>query len=455
MANVKTKWVCQSCGYETPKYMGKCPECSSWGSFVEETLSVSATKNAVQVADAGEASKITEVFVDKTIRLSTGFEEFDRVLGGGTVTGSVVLLAGDPGIGKSTLVLQTANSVAKADKKVLYICAEESAGQVKLRAERLGVNSDNIFIYSQTDLENIKAQIEKLSPDFLIIDSIQAIYDNGISSGAGSVSQIRECTNILTDIAKRKNITTIIIGHVTKDGNIAGPRVLEHMVDVVLSFEGDKYKTYRILRSIKNRFGSTTEIGIFNMCENGLKEISNPNELFISERSIAVTPGSTIIMANEGSRVLTAEIQALVGTTAYPAPRRVTNGIDYNRLLQILAVIEKRVGIKFNTADVYVNITGGIEIDEPAADLGIALAIITCAQDVVVSNDTIILGEIGLSGEIRKINNLEKRITEAQKLGFKKVIIPKNNLSDKNNYSVQIVEVERITDAIVAAVNPK
>lgn len=415
----------------------------------DNTAKTAANKT---VADIGEVTRISDISADKSVRYSSGFEEFDRVLGGGTVRGSVVLIAGDPGIGKSTLVLQTANQIASAGQNVLYVCAEESAGQVKLRAERLGVHSKNIFIYSQTDLDNIKTQISKIKPDFLIIDSIQAVFDRSISSGAGSVSQIRECTNVLTDIAKSANITTVLIGHVTKDGSIAGPRVLEHMVDVVLSFEGDKYKSYRILRGIKNRFGSTDEIGLFCMEENGLCQISNPNEIFLSERSQAVTPGSTIIMANEGSRVLTAEIQALVGTTAYPAPRRVTNGIDYNRLLQILAVIEKRIGLKFNTSDVYVNITGGVEIDEPAADLGIALAIITCAKDVVVKNDTVILGEIGLSGEIRKINNIDKRIMESQKLGFKKIIVPKGNLTSKTQYKINIVEVERITDAIIAAV---
>lgn len=454
MAAVKTKWVCQNCGYETPKYMGKCPECGSWASFVEETQSVS-TEKSKQTAknDIGEISKINEITIDEKVRLSTGFEEFDRVLGGGAVTGSAILLAGDPGIGKSTLVLQTAKAIAEAKKKVLYICAEESANQVKLRAERLNVNSENIYVYAQTDVENIKNQINELKPDFLIIDSIQAVYTPNITSGAGSVSQIRECTNIFTEIAKYKNITTIIIGHVTKDGNIAGPRVLEHMVDVVLHFEGDKYKSYRILRSIKNRFGSTNEIGIFNMAENGLQEISNPNEIFLSERSGSVVSGSTVIMAFEGSRVITAEIQALVGSTAYPAPRRVTNGIDYNRLLQILAVIEKRIGLKFNTSDVYVNITGGIEIDEPAADLGVALAIITCARDVVISPDTVFAGEIGLSGEIRKVSNIEKRITEAQKLGFKKILIPKGNISTKNKFNIEVVEVEKITDALTNCVS--
>lgn len=451
MAKIKTKWVCQNCGYETPKYMGKCPDCSTWGSFVEET-ETALEKTGVPKTDAGEVSLINEIQIDKTVRLTTGFEEFDRVLGGGAVNGSVILLAGDPGIGKSTLVLQTALAIANADKKVLYICAEESASQIKLRAERLNVNSQNIYVYSQTDLEHIKNQIAAIKPDFLIIDSIQAVFDRQITSGAGSVSQIRECTNVFTDIAKSKNITTIIIGHVTKDGNIAGPRVLEHMVDVVLHFEGDKYKTYRILRSIKNRFGCTNEIGIFNMVETGLTEITNPSAIFLSERSDTITPGSTIIIASEGTRVLTAEVQALVGTTAYPAPRRVSNGIDYNRLLQILAVIEKRIGLKFSASDVYINITGGVEIDEPAADLGVALAIITCARDVIVSPDTVIVGEIGLSGEIRKVTNIEKRIAEAQKLGFKKIIIPKGNINQKNKFEIEVIEAERLTDAVTACV---
>lgn len=454
MAKVKVKWVCQNCGYETPKYIGKCPECSSWGSFTEEKESSVAEKrieNSLS-SEKTQASLINEITIDETVRIKTGFEEFNRVLGGGTVIGSTILIAGDPGIGKSTLVLQTASEVAKNDKKVLYICAEESSSQVKLRAERLGVNSGNIYVYSQTNIRNIIEQIKEIKPDFLIIDSIQAVFDPMITSGAGSVSQIRECTNIFTEIAKSQNITTIIIGHVTKDGMIAGPRVLEHMVDVVLHFEGDKYKTYRILRGIKNRFGSTNEIGIFNMAENGLCEISNPGEIFLKEKSETITPGSVIIMASEGSRIITAEIQALVGTTAYPAPRRVTNGIDYNRLLQILAVIEKRIGLKFNTSDVYVNITGGIEIDEPAADLGIAIAIITCFRDVVANPDTVIVGEIGLSGEIRKVTNIEKRISEAQKLGFKRILIPKGNLKQKEKFKIEIIEAERITDAVTSCV---
>jgi len=455
MAKIKTKWICQNCGYETAKYMGKCPECGSWGTFTEEFVSTDTqnTKNTSPNLTESKVYKINEIKTEERARLNTGFEEFDRVLGGGAVSGSVILIAGDPGIGKSTLVLQTADTIAKQNKKVLYVCAEESASQVKLRAERLNVNSENIYIYSQTDIESIKKEIKNIRPDFLIIDSIQAVFDREITSGAGSVSQIRECTNVFTEIAKAENITTIIIGHVTKDGSIAGPRVLEHMTDVVLNFEGDKYKTYRILRSIKNRFGCTNEIGIFNMAENGLCEITNPCEIFLSERSEAITPGSTIIAASEGSRILTAEIQALVGTTNYPAPRRVANGTDYNRLLQILAVIEKRIGLKFNNTDVYVNITGGIEIDEPAADLGIALAIITCARDVIVSPDTVLVGEIGLAGEIRKVNNIEKRIAEAQKLGFKKIIIPKGNIVTKNKFEIEVIEAERISDAVTSCVH--
>ena len=452
MAKLKTKWICQNCGYETPKYMGKCPECGYWSSFVEEVFNVETPQKTNSALNDSKVYAINQIKSDERARFKTGFEEFDRVLGGGAVSGSVILIAGDPGIGKSTLVLQTANTIAKSGKKVLYVCAEESATQVKLRAERLNVNSENIFVYAQTDIDNIKKEIKNIQPDFLVIDSIQAVFDREITSSAGSVSQIRECTNVFTEIAKAENITTVIIGHVTKDGSIAGPRVLEHMTDVVLNFEGDKYKTYRLLRSIKNRFGCTNEIGIFNMAENGLCEISNPCEIFLSERSKAVTPGSTIIVASEGSRIITAEIQALVGTTNYPAPRRVANGTDYNRLLQILAVIEKRVGLKFNNSDVYVNITGGIEIDEPAADLGIALAIITCSRDVIVSPDTVLVGEIGLAGEIRKVNNIEKRISEAHKLGFKKILIPKGNLGTSNKFEIEVVEVEKISDAITSCI---
>ena len=376
------------------------------------------------------------------------------MLGGGLVQGSIVLLAGDPGIGKSTILLQTGKAICKDGRTALYVSAEESASQVKLRAQRLGVQSNSLYIYSQTNFEAIKRQIDEIKPQILIIDSIQAVYTDSVTSSPGSVSQIRECTNILMDIAKNKNITVVVIGHVTKEGNIAGPKVLEHMVDTVIYFEGDRYKSYRLLRCMKNRFGTTNEVGVFNMCDDGLHEISNPSELFLNERTQNNTPGSVIIATNEGSRPLLIEIQALVGTTSYPSPRRVSNGIDYNRLLQILAVLEKRIGLNLSKQDVYVNVIGGLEIDEPAADLGVALAVATCARDVCVSPDTVIVGEIGLSGEIRAINNLDKRIKESEKLGFKKIIVPQTNTLKKEEFkNINIVQVKRLMDAITACVS--
>lgn len=453
MAKIKTKWICQSCGYETARFLGKCPECSSWSSFVEEfEVPKNAASPISSLRDESPACLINEIEITNAIRFSTGFEEFDRVLGGGLIQGSLVLLAGDPGIGKSTLILQTSKFICEAKKKLLYVCAEESSSQIKLRAQRLNVNTDLLYVYSQTNFESVKAQIEDIKPEVIVIDSIQAIYTQNITSGAGSVSQIRECTNALMEIAKTKNITVVIIGHVTKDGNIAGPKVLEHMVDTVIYFEGDRYKSYRLLRCNKNRFGSTNEVGVFNMVESGLVEVTNPSELFLNDRTKTIAPGSVIIATNEGSRALLVEIQALVGSTSYASPRRVSTGVEYNRLLQILAVLEKRIGLNLSKHDVYVNIIGGIEIDEPAADLGIALAVATCARDVVVSPDTVIIGEIGLSGEIRSVNNIEKRIMEAQKLGFKKVIIPKLNKKLQTTFAIEIIEVSRLMDAISSCV---
>lgn len=455
MAKVKTKWVCQNCGYETPKYIGKCPDCGSWGTLTEEVEVKSSNLSQSVIIDESPVCLINEIEITESIKLPTGFEELDRVLGGGLVQGSLVLLAGDPGIGKSTLILQTSGNICKQGKKLLYICAEESGSQVKLRAQRLDVNTDNLYVYSQTNLENIVNQIDILKPDILVIDSIQSIYTSNITSSSGSVSQIRECTNILMDIAKNKNITVIVIGHVTKDGNIAGPKILEHMVDTVIYFEGDKYKSQRLLRSIKNRFGSTNEIGVFNMVENGLEEVKNPSELFMKERNENAMPGSVIIATLEGTRALLVEVQALVGTTSYPSPRRVSTGVEYNRLLQIIAVLEKRIGLNLSKHDVYVNVIGGIEIDEPAADLGIALAVATCYRDVVVDSDCVIIGEISLSGEIRNVSNIEKRIYEAQKLGFKKAIIPKLTKKLPDNFDIQIIQVPRLMDAISACVSKK
>ena len=452
MAKVKTKYVCQNCGYETAGYLGKCPECGSWGSFVEEVSGDKTPQSVEILPDNTPPKRLSEIEMDSEIRVSTGISEFDRVLGGGIVQGSLVLIAGDPGIGKSTILLQTSGALCKNGKKVLYISAEESSSQIKLRAERLGVQSDNLYIYPQTNLELIKKHILEMQPDLVIVDSIQAIYTSLIQSSAGSVSQIRECCNELMGVAKTNNISIIVIGHVTKEGNIAGPKVLEHMVDAVIQFEGDKYKTYRILRSIKNRFGNTSEVGIFEMSAKGLTEVINPSELFLKEYNQTQTPGSTIIVTSEGTRPLLVEIQALVGTTPYPAPRRVANGVDLSRVLQILAVLEKRIGLNLSKQDVYVNVIGGIDVSEPAADLGIALAIITCVRDVVFDSHTAIVGEIGLSGEIRAVNHIDKRINEAQKLGFKKIIIPYSNDISDDISGLEVVKVKRIIEAITRAV---
>lgn len=450
MAKVKSKYVCQQCGYETARYIGKCPECNSWGTFVEETI-LKTSEVVRDYIDTAEAPVlIKDVTVGHEIRVSTNISEFDRVLGGGLVQGSVVLLAGDPGIGKSTLLLQTGGELSKITKKILYISAEESASQVKLRADRLKINSDNLYIYAQTNFEGIKSRILEFNPDVVIVDSIQAIHSPDIQSSAGSVSQIRECCNELIHIAKTKNITMIVIGHVTKEGNIAGPKILEHMVDTVMHFEGDKYKSYRILRSIKNRFGNTSEVGIFEMGNGGLSEVSNPSELFLKEYNQSQSTGSVIIVTSEGTRPMLVEIQALVGATPYPSPRRVTNGVDFSRVLQILAVLEKRVGLNLSKQDVYVNVIGGFDIQEPAADLGIALAVATCARDVVIDSHTAIVGEIGLSGEIRAINHIDKRIKEVAKLGFKKIIIPESNNVEEKFDGIEIIKVKRIIDAISA-----
>lgn len=450
MAKVKSKYVCQNCGYESAGYLGRCPDCGSWSSFVEESISVEKNTliEELVLQDTYPPQKLSDIELNTEIRTPTNISEFDRVLGGGIVKGSLVLIAGDPGIGKSTILLQTSGEICKTNKKVLYISAEESASQVKLRAERLGVKSDNLYIYAQTNFELIKKHILDLKPELVIVDSIQAIYTSKIQSSAGSVSQIRECCNSLMNIAKTENVSIFVIGHVTKEGNIAGPKVLEHMVDTVIHFEGDKYKTYRILRSIKNRFGNTSEVGIFEMCSDGLREIINPNEVFLKEYNQTQAPGSTIIVTNEGTRPLLVEIQALVGTTPYPSPRRVANGLDVSRVLQILAVLEKRVGLNLSKQDVYVNVIGGIEVSEPAADLGIAMSIITCVRDVILDSQTALVGEIGLAGEIRAVNNIEKRINEAHKLGFKKIIIPDSNEIQEKFDGIEIIKVKRIIDAL-------
>ena len=458
MAKIKTKWVCQNCGYETTGYLGKCPDCSGWGTLVEEKLQITAGKKTCLVSNTVQSSpqQLKHITIDESIRFSTGLEEFDRVLGGGLVQGSLVLIGGDPGIGKSTIVLQSCGTLANRNLKVLYVSAEESARQLKLRANRLDVKADELYIYAETNIEDIQSKINELHPDIVIIDSIQAVYYPGISSSPGSVSQVRECCNVLMTIAKTSQIAVIVVGHVTKDGMIAGPKVLEHMVDTVLYFEGERYKSYRLLRTIKNRFGSTNEVGVFNMEDSGLVEVTNPSELFLSERCESITPGSVVIATNEGSRPLLVEIQALVGPSSYASPRRVATGIEYNRVLQILAVLERRVGLNLSKHDVYVNVIGGINIQEPAADLGIALAVATCARNVIVDPETVIIGEIGLSGEIRTVRQLEPRINEAAKLGFKKAVVPKSSLPLKNpSKNIEIVGVSRLIEAITNSIPVK
>lgn len=455
MAKIKTKWVCQQCGYESAGYLGKCPECGQWGTFSEEVTSDIKVQNTSPqgIVNDSKPSLLNDIHIGEEVRVSTNISEFDRILGGGLVQGSLVLIAGDPGIGKSTILLQASGELSKNGKKILYVSAEESLSQLKLRANRLEVNADNLYIYSQTNLENIRKQIDEIKPDAVVIDSIQAIYSQTITSSSGSVSQIRECCNILMQIAKTQNITMMVIGHVTKDGNIAGPKILEHMVDTVIYFEGDKYKSYRILRSMKNRFGNTSEVGIFEMQEKGLVEVKNPNEMFLNERSQETIPGSAIVVTNEGTRPLLVEIQALVGTTPYPSPRRVSNGADFGRVLQILAVLEKRVGLNLSKQDVYINVMGGINVSEPCADLGIAIAIATCARDVVVDPQTVIIGEIGLSGEIHPVKDLEKRLNEAAASGFKKAIIPYSNKDVKHD-KIRTVPVKRLIDAISSCISP-
>ena len=463
MAKVKTKWVCQSCGYESFSYLGRCPDCGNFATFCEETVQEApqlkaGSSPALVLNNDLCAKRLNDIENDEKIRLKTDMQEFDRVLGGGFVAGSLVLLAGDPGIGKSTLILQTCkNLCSKKDGTgsvcALYICAEESPQQVKLRAQRLGVDTDNLYVTNQNCLEEVVRQIDEIKPDFLVVDSIQAVFSSQITSSSGSVSQIRECTNILMHIAKQKNITTVIIGHVTKEGNIAGPKVLEHMVDCVINFEGDRYKSYRILRSIKNRFGTTSEVGVFNMEDDGLSEVLNPSELFLNPSDTS-NCGCSVIAALEGTRVLLLEIQALTGSTPYPNPRRVARGIEYNRLLQILAVLEKRVGLNLSKQDVYINVIGGIDIIEPAADLGAALAVLSCARDIPLKSKTVMIGEIGLSCEIRAVDNLEKRLREAQKLGFEYAIIPKVNKNIEQKISkleIKTCQVSKLTDAIIQA----
>lgn len=470
MAKLRTHYVCNECGAELSQYFGKCPACNSWNSLVEQVAAAgtdgtrlvtlhSKVKGRPTTATAQPNAALTLAQISDTpqFRFSSGYSELDRVLGGGVVPGSLVLVGGDPGIGKSTLLLQVMNQLATR-YRTLYVCAEESSQQVKLRSQRLGVvpelpqistdSPQNLYLLPETDLEAVLTELDCLRPHVAVIDSIQALYLASLTSAPGSVAQVRECTSALMRLAKRENITLFIVGHVTKEGAIAGPKVLEHLVDTVLYFEGDRFASHRLLRSVKNRFGATHEIGVFEMVDRGLQEVLNPSALFLGNRE-EIAPGTATIVACEGTRPIVVELQALVSSTSYSSPRRSTTGIEYNRLLQILAVLEKRLGIPLSKLDAYVASSGGLNVGEPAADLGVAVAVAASFRDRVVDPLTVLIGEVGLGGQIRSVSQMELRLKEAAKLGFKRAIIPKGQSFPE--IGLEIIPVARVADAIVAA----
>lgn len=448
MAKTKTSYFCQNCGSESSKWVGKCVVCGEWNSMVEELVSKSKVNSSLSSSTSIFSSKptlINEVSTLDVTRIHSSSQEFDRVLGGGIVPGSLILVGGEPGIGKSTLVLQVALKLG--EKRVLYISGEESPQQIKLRADRLGYNETNCFVVSETNLEEILIHIENIKPDIVIIDSIQTLNNPAIESAVGSVSQIRECTNRILILAKQRNLPVILIGHINKEGSIAGPKVLEHMVDVVLQFEGDRNHIYRILRSIKNRFGSTSEIGIFEMDSNGLQEVLNPSELLLSNHNELLS-GISIAAAVEGLRPFLIEVQALASTAAYGTPQRSSTGFDGKRLNMLLAVLEKRAGFKLATKDVFLNIAGGLKVNDPSIDLAVVASILSSSLDLPIPKDICVAGEIGLSGEIRPISRIEQRVGEASKLGFKRIVIPKSSkkiVVPKGD--IKIIEVGKIEEA--------
>ncbi|WP_203269030.1 DNA repair protein RadA [Streptococcus uberis] len=450
MAKKKATYVCQECGYQSPKYLGRCPNCSAWSSFIEE-VEVKEVKNA-RVSLTGEKSrpvKLKDVDNINYARTKTDMEEFNRVLGGGVVPGSLILIGGDPGIGKSTLLLQVSTQLANKGT-VLYVSGEESAEQIKLRSERLGDIDNEFYLYAETNMQSIRSEIEKIAPDFLIIDSIQTIMSPEIQGVQGSVSQVREVTAELMQLAKTNNIATFIVGHVTKEGTIAGPRMLEHMVDTVLYFEGERHHTFRILRAVKNRFGSTNEIGIFEMQSGGLVEVLNPSQVFLEERLDGAT-GSAIVVTMEGSRPILAEVQSLVTPTVFGNARRTTTGLDFNRISLIMAVLEKRCGLLLQNQDAYLKSAGGVKLDEPAIDLAVAVAITSSYKEMPTNPQEAFLGEIGLTGEIRRVTRIEQRINEAAKLGFTKIYAPKNALHGIGiPKGIQVVGVTTVGEVLKA-----
>ena len=450
-------FFCQECGNETSKWAGKCPSCGAWNSLVEEAIDKSSVKTRAKVSDV-KPTKITQVSASNEQRISTNIEELDRVLGGGIVPGSMVLVGGDPGIGKSTLLLQTCQKLCDTGVTVMYVSGEESLQQIKIRADRIGKFNDNLDLLCETSLDTIKAVVEREMPTVLIIDSIQTMFNEAIGSAPGSVSQVRESTSVLMQIAKVKGIAVFIVGHVTKEGTVAGPRVLEHMVDTVLYFEGDRHASYRILRGVKNRFGSTNEIGVFEMRDTGLEQVKNPSAVMLDGRPENAT-GSIVTCSMEGTRPILVEIQSLVSKTAFEIPRRMATGCDYNRVNLLVAVLERMrdskanrsCGIFLGRSDIYVNIAGGIRINEPAIDLAIALAVYSSEKDISIDEGTIVFGEIGLSGEVRSVSMAEQRVNEAKKLGFKTAIIPASNLPSVSNITgIKVVGVSNIKEAVDA-----
>lgn len=445
----KKVYVCESCDYQSPKWMGQCPSCKKWNTFVEETYqpaNVAKNQRTSVISDMSEPVLFGEMEMPKYIRVKTGTSELDRVLGGGIVKGSVVLLAGEPGIGKSTLLMQICSQLSE---RVLYVSGEESKGQLKLRGERLEINGEGVYFLTETNVDSVLNHAEKLKPEIVIIDSIQTMFDPNCTSIPGSINQVKECAVKLIAKAKSQGISIILVGHVNKEGIVAGPKILEHMVDAVLYFEGERIQSYRIIRAIKNRFGSTNEIGVFEMSDKGLVEVPNPSEMLLSGRPVGVS-GSCAVCVMEGSRPIIAEVQALVTPTTFPAPRRTSNGVDYNRLCLLLAVLEKRLGLKFSQCDIYLNVVSGLRLDEPSVDLAVALALISSMKDIPIPQNVIAMGEIGLAGEVRTITNLQKRINESYRLGFDTIAIPEKSMDEKIKIpsGVSLIPIEAVYDAL-------
>ena len=450
MKGLKTVYICSSCEYKSPKWLGKCPSCGEWNSFVEDVVetSPSASASVKRVSTlSGEAIPYKKLELPSFMRSATGLGELDRVLGGGLVNGSVVLLAGEPGIGKSTLLMQISDILGQ-NRKVLYISGEESYGQLKLRAERLGVKGNDLFILAETNVSSILAQADKVKPDILIVDSIQTVFNDKIASAPGSITQVKECTLSFIEKAKGEGLSVILVGHVNKEGSIAGPKVLEHMVDAVLYFEGEKQQTYRIIRAIKNRYGPTNEIGVFEMTDKGLEQVENPSEMLLSGRPKNMS-GNCAVCTMEGTRPIIAEIQALVTKSVLTTPRRTASGVDYNTFCLITAVLEKRLGLRFSAHDAFLNVIGGLRLAEPAVDLAVALALISSITDRLVPDDFIAIGELGLAGECRAVSNLEQRLKEAARLGFTRAVIPYRSYEKlKGDLGIELIPIHSIFDAV-------